>query len=222
MPDLVAARGTESVIIDAEFDRQRDRLLALGYPRMAGRSAEKFAAALEPLRELARTVDFGTDLPPGQVPFVIVHTAIKAEELVPLLHLEGRAERGILDRNHGEAGLAPYKPLPELRVPAARAYLLVDVQRGEEFCGVRPGDAVRVLAGRGRTPLTIHEGIALVTLFPRLLERNKCMMLAGSRRGDRRVPALWISGTAPKLGWCWEGNPHTWLGTASARTRLGR
>ena len=44
-------------------------------------------------------------------------------------------------------------------------------------------------------------------------------MLAGSRCGDRRVPALWISEGAPKLGWCWAGNPHTWLGTASAGSR---
>ena len=28
---------------------------------------------------------------------------------------------------------------------------------------------------------------------------------------------MWISERAPKLGWCWDGNPHTWLGTASAR-----
>ena len=41
-------------------------------------------------------------------------------------------------------------------------------------------------------------------------------MLSGSRRGDRRVPAMWISARAPKLGWCWDGNPHDWLGVASA------
>jgi hypothetical protein len=34
------------------------------------------------------------------------------------------------------------------------------------------------------------------------------------------VPALWIADRAPKLGWCWDGNPHTWLGTASAAHRL--
>jgi hypothetical protein len=47
---------------------------------------------------------------------------------------------------------------------------------------------------------------------------------------DARTPALWISnGTgrdgpanrnAPKLGWCWAGNRHTWLGFASASERL--
>jgi hypothetical protein len=57
-------------------------------------------------------------------------------------------------------------------------------------------------------------------------------MLLGSRCGDRRVPALWISGGsardggtarrgAAKLGWCWAGNHHTWLGHASAAQRVG-
>ena len=32
---------------------------------------------------------------------------------------------------------------------------------------------------------------------------------------------MWISERAPKLGWCWDGNPHTWLGIASAGARVG-
>jgi hypothetical protein len=99
-------------------------------------------------------------------------------------------------------------------------YALIDVERGEEFCGVPPHDALSVIFGRGRTPLTIPEGIAFVLLHPSELEKNACFMLSGSRRGDRRVPALWISGKTPKLGWCWEGNPHTWLGVASTRARV--
>jgi hypothetical protein len=97
--------------------------------------------------------------------------------------------------------------------------VVFDVERGDEFCGVRPNDAVPVILDRGRTPLTIHEGIAFATQHPRSLERNRCYMLAGSRRGDKRVPALWISEKAPKLGWCWAGNLHTWLGIASAGSR---
>ncbi|CAM5297405.1 putative protein OS=Streptomyces tendae OX=1932 GN=GUR47_27180 PE=4 SV=1 [Streptomyces tendae] len=75
------------------------------------------------------------------------------------------------------------------------------------------------VAGRGRTPLTIEEGVAVLTQVPEVLVKNKCFSLGGSRCGDRRVPALWISKRAPKLGWCWEGNPHTWLGMASAGAR---
>ncbi|WP_407937642.1 DUF5701 family protein [Mycobacteroides franklinii] len=35
-----------------------------------------------------------------------------------------------------------------------------------------------------------------------------------------RVPAIWISDGRPKLGWCWDRNPHTWLGMASCRGRV--
>jgi hypothetical protein len=156
------------------------------------------------------------------VPFVLVVTRdlVSPYDSVPLLHLAGSDKAGRVDRNHGEGDLAGYHPIEGCAPPGA-AYLLLDVERGEEFCNVRPEDATRTIRGRGRTPLTIDEGIALVTQVPRLLEKNKCFMLAGSRRHDRRVPALWISERAPKLGWCWDGNPHTWLGTASVRSRVG-
>jgi hypothetical protein len=209
--------------IDREFDRQVGVLLAKGYPELAGLSADEFAALVEPLRPVTRSAVGDADLRAtrSRVPFVVVvaQGLLPADALVPLTTLAGGTVPGVVDRNHGREGLAPYRPLPELGVPDAPVYLLVDVERGEQLCGVRPADALPILRGRGRTPLTIHEGIALVSQFPAVLERNRCFMLSGSRRGDRRVPAMWISGKAPKLGWCWEGNPHTWLGTASAGAR---
>lgn len=208
---------------DHEFDRQRDTLLAGGYPALARISPAEFAGLVEPLREAVRSATAGREAGPSasRPPFILVVSAalIPADELVPRLTLAGGTAPGVVDRNHGPEGLDPYQPLPELGVPDAPVYALIDVDRGEEFLGVRPADAVRTLLRRRRSPLTIHEGIALVAQFPGALEKNRCFMLAGSRRGDRRVPALWISGNAPKLGWCWEGNPHTWLGTASAAAR---
>jgi hypothetical protein len=159
------------------------------------------------------------------VPFVLVlpREVVAPERTVPLLRLQGPrgsgSKPGRVDRNHAEGDLAGYHPI-EASTPPASAYLLVGVERGEEFCNVRPEEATRVVLGRGRSPLTIDEGIALVTQVPQVLEKNKCFMLAGSRRHDRRVPALWISERAPKLGWCWDGNPHTWLGLASAERRV--
>ena len=84
-----------------------------------------------------------------------------------------------------------------------------------------PNDALETIRSQGRTPLTIDEGIALLTQFPERLRKNHCFSLLGSRSGDRRVPALWISQGRPKLGWCWAGNPHTWLGSASCGARRG-
>lgn len=206
-----------------ELDRQLDTLLRLGYPDHAGLTAEAFTALADPLRPFAdELAEADADPPVGHVPFVLVvsERLVPAEPLVPLLRLAGGERSGILDRNHGEPGLAPYRPLPDLALPDAPLYLLAGVERGDEYRAVRPEDALLAIRARGRTPLTVHDGIALVTQFPQVLVKNHCFMLAGSRRGDRRVPALWISEGAPKLGWCWDGNPHTWLGTASAATRL--
>ena len=66
-----------------------------------------------------------------------------------------------------------------------------------------------------------EEGVALVTHHPEILRNSNCFSLLGSRRGDRRVTALWISKGKPRLGWCWAGNPHTWLGSASCGSRVG-
>ena len=62
-----------------------------------------------------------------------------------------------------------------------------------------------------------------MTHHPEAVDRNDGFSLLASRCGDRRVGALWISKGRPKLGWCWAGNPHTWLGSAScaARVRIG-
>jgi hypothetical protein len=201
------------------FARQVDRLVELGYPDLSGLDESSFRELLEPLEVPATKVPEQDD-----VPFVLVVTRelVRPEDAVPLLRLAGGSKPGVVDRNHAEGDLGSYRPLPELGLDglgSAKAYLLTGVQRGEEFCNVRPEDALPVILGRGRTPLTIDEGVAVVTHAPHLLERNKCFMLSGSRRDDRRVPAMWISDGAPKLGWCWDGNPHTWLGVASAADR---
>ena len=202
------------------FQQQVDQLITLGYPGLAGLSEPELRDRLEPLRSAAEELESAAS--PSRVPFVLVVTRDIASpyDTVPLLRLAGSTKPGRVDRNHGEGDLDGYHPIEGCEPPAA-AYLLVGVERGEEFCNVRPEDATRTIRRRGRSPLTIDEGIALVAQVPETLEKNKCFMLAGSRRHDRRVPALWISERAPKLGWCWDGNPHTWLGTASASERRG-
>lgn len=192
---------------------QIDRLVEAGYPALAGLDEAAFRALLAPLADL---------VPPGADPTVVVtRDLVSPYDAIPLLHLVGSTKPGVVDRNHGQGDLPTYEPLASLGVPPGPAYLLLEVERGEEFCNVRPEDALPVITARGRTPLTIDEGIAVVLQRPELLEKNKCFMLSGSRRHDRRVPAMWISEKAPKLGWCWDGNPHTWLGVASAASRIG-
>ncbi len=94
-----------------------------------------------------------------------------------------------------------------------------DVDRGNATLDMKPAEAQRHIAAARRTPLTIEEGLALLLQYPEFLQPNRCFMSLGSRGGDKRVPAFWLSGGQPKLGWCWEGNPHSWLGFASCAGR---
>ena len=85
---------------------------------------------------------------------------------------------------------------------------------------VPPAVALPRLTAAGRSPLTVEEGLSVVLQRPEVLREVCCFSLLGSRCGDRRVPALWVKrGGQPRLGWCWEGAPHTWLGSASCAAR---
>ncbi len=203
-----------------EFDRQVATLIRNGYPRLTGMTARRFVTEAEPLRRrLAGIRSNVVDLEAGRLPFVIV---VKSEG--------GAAERFMRkvtrNRRKGVVRLHPrrfgdFRPIDSIQLPAGPAYLLMDVDRGRETRNMPPEQAVKVMRRRKRSPLTIDEGIALLIHFPEFLRKNHCFSLLASRCGDRRVPAIWISGQAPKLGWCWDGNPHTWLGSASCRNRLG-
>ncbi|MFY1618400.1 DUF5701 family protein [Micromonospora sp. WMMD736] len=205
---------------ETEFDSQLDRLVRLGYPTLAGMTESAFRDLVAPLR--ARAVDGAAGLPAptdARVPFLLVVTRdlIGVEPRLELTTLAGKRKPGFLDRHYAEDDLPRFDPIKELEVPAGPTYLLFDVDRGEEFRNLAPAVAMEGMTAQDRLPLTIDEGLALITLYPEALASNRCFSLVGSRCGDKRVPALWISQGAPKLGWCWYGNPHTWLGSASAR-----
>lgn len=216
--------GQNTFDAGTEFDRQVRTLVGLGLPEQAGLTPEGFEETLAPLRAVA--AEHGTDPGDpgsGRVPFLLVPSrrAAPVEWAMTRTALHGGRRPGFVDHSFEPGSLERFTATPAAAVPDGDAYLVFGVERGEEFCGAVPAEAMAVIEARGRSTITIEEGIALITQFPQVLVKNKCFSLGGSRCGDRRVPALWISQRAPKLGWCWEGNPHTWLGMASAASRRG-
>jgi hypothetical protein len=201
-----------------EFDRQVATLLERGYPRAAGLPGAEFVGLLEPLRETAVASLRPSRHENGRLGFVIVvrATLVPADTAITLVRRRGRA--GVLSMLTAEE-LAMFAPIDAVKLPAGVAYLIREVDNGTDSLNRTPDGALATILERGRSPLTIEEGIALVTHFPEAVATNGGFSLAGSRCGDRRVCALWISKGAPKLGWCWAGNPHTWLGTASCGER---
>jgi hypothetical protein len=200
-----------------ELDRQLSHLLRIGYPEIAGVAADEFAARVEPLRKRAATMEASAE---GRVRFVIVVT----RDLVPpeqaMTRVELRGKQGFVDIK-GAQPLADFQPIEGVEVPESSVYLLMDVDTGKESLNVTPDAALEAIRRQGRSPLTIEEGVALVTHVPELLKTHNAFSLLGSRSGDRRVAAIWVSAGRPRLGWCWAGNPHTWLGSASCNGRVG-
>lgn len=196
--------------MSAELERQVDTLIRKGYPEVAGLTAAEFRKRLGPLEGAV------ADL---RDPFVIVVKSdlVPRDKAIRLVERRGKAGFSVLDPEEVEG----FEPIDGMSLPAGSAYLLVDVDTGKDTLNVTPDDALELIETRGRSPLTIDEGIALITHYPQAVAKNGGFSLLGSRAGDRRVTALWISEGRPKLGWCWAGNPHTWLGSASCGRRLG-
>ena len=134
-------------------------------------------------------------------------------------HVE-RRDRAVVLGHMTPDDLEAFIPIDAVELPGAPAYLAIDVDLGAGSRNVPPEDALNAILETGRSPLTLDEGVALVLQQPEVIARNWGFSMAGSRRGDQRVPAFWISEGRPKLGWCWDRNPHTWLGTASCARRL--
>ena len=194
---------------------QADRLISLGVHEIAGMSATDLRAA-----------HCGTDA------LLVVHPRLTpASALAALLTRRGKRGFVVVDMPDVDR----FTAIEEATPPDSRIYSVHDVDRGDSMANWSPAEALPAILAAQRTPLTLTEGIFWLLQQPEALQRNHCFMTIGSRlrkdsgKLDARTPAVWISnGTgrdgsdnrnAPKVGWCWAGNRHTWLGFASAADR---
>ncbi|MGW3988802.1 DUF5701 family protein [Streptomyces sp. NPDC004830] len=196
---------------------QAERLIELGVHDIAGLAADE-------IRDFAARA--GSD---GSL--LAVHPdRAPASALAPLLRRDGKPGFVVVDMADVDA-FSPYA----VELPDAALYFVSGVDRGDHLANWSPDEALPALTAEHRTPLVLTEGIHWILQQPQALERNRCFMTIGSRLRkadgtfDARTPAVWISnGTgrdgrerrnAPKVGWCWWNNRHTWLGFASAAGR---
>ncbi|MHA7133502.1 DUF5701 family protein [Oerskovia turbata] len=202
---------------------QAERLIALGVHTLAGLTADQVRDAVGPLARSA---------PDGGL--LAVHPRFAPPSaLAPLLRLGDKEGFVVVDMTDVDR----FEPLDGLTLPDAPLYVVTDLDRGDDMANWSPDEAQPEITRRERTPLLLTEGIHWALQTPGVIERNHCYMTIGSRlrkdkgRLDTRTPALWISGGtgrdgkerrgAPKVGWCWAGNRHTWLGFASGARRVG-
>lgn len=224
MPVTTQAAANARVTLPA-LAAQAERLIDLGVHEVAGltaRDVRDFAGAADDVRGSA---DCLLAARPDAVP---------ASAIARLMRQSGKPGFIVEDMQDVDRFVA----LEGVAVPGPPLYLLTDLDRGDRMANWSPNEALPALLADGRSPLLLTEGIHLVLQVPAVLERNRCFMTIGSRlpKGngtlDARAPAPWISngsgrdgrerGDAPKVGWCWAGNRHTWLGFASTTGRHAR
>ncbi|MFF3731278.1 DUF5701 family protein [Streptomyces sp. NPDC002476] len=230
MPETASATPVLPSSLSASLpalSAQAERLVELGVHEIAGLSAEE-------LRTFA-SAEAAKAPAGGEGALLAVHPdRAPASALAPLLRRSGKPGFVVVDMPDVDL----FAPLDTVALPDAPLYLLTGLDRGDRMANWSPDEALPALTAEARTPLLLTEGIHWVLQQPDILERNHCFMTIGSRLRkangalDTRTPAVWISnGTgrdgrerrdAPKIGWCWAGNRHTWLGFASATGRRGQ
>lgn len=207
-------------LLHSEFNQQLENLLQKGYPDASGMSREQFVNLVKPLEKKIVSSSFDTDFDKGTLPFVIVITGELINTEFAMSHTSKDGKPGIVKLYPHEP--KDFNPIEGVSIPKQNAYLILNIDRGKQNINLPPDEAFDLIRKDRRLPLTIDEGVAIITHYPEFLMKNNCFSLLASRhQGDKRVPAIWINAKKqPNLGWCWDGNPHTWLGSASCSARV--
>ena len=199
-------------IASQEAQKQLDRIVALGYPDVADMSAAAFPPPARPLIHALEHTDLGSNI-----------LLIPTRELVSPESLIARTS---INRMAGFTTMPPrdiasFLPQDGFEPPEGPFYLVVEPHTGTCYINREPDVARKLIDSDERTPLTLEEGLAIATQHPDWLEIKNGFNLLGSRSADGRVPSIWMSQNAPRLGAVWPNSRHTWLGNAYCMARRG-
>lgn len=195
-----------------EAQKQLDRIVALGYPDVADMSADAFRALARPLIRALEDSDLGAEI-----------LLIPTRELVSPESLIARTS---INRMAGFTTMPPrdiasFLPQDGFEPPEGPFYLAIEPHTGTCYLNREPDVARKLIDADDHLPLTLEEGLAIATQHPDWLEVKNGFNLLGSRSTDGRVPSIWMSQNAPRLGAVWPNSRHAWLGNAYCVARRG-
>jgi len=146
---------------------------------------------------------FRSNIPAGL--FLLVPARPEERSLDELLSLVVRGAPG-------RSFLLQHELHDSVTAPAA-PYLMVDVDDGRRIAGQPP------VAGEGRSPYSVWEGIVHAVLFPMVFESHD-LVLQATEYGPGAVPTLCLNAGRPELRGYWygcEGYPRRGVPTCSLR-----
>ena len=195
-----------------EASRQLDRIVALGYADVADMSEDAFRALAQPLIAALEHSDLG-----GDILLIPTRELVSPESLIARTSINRMAGFTTMPPRD----IASFLPQDGFTPPEGPFYLVVEPHTGTCYINREPDVARKLIDSDERLPLTLEEGLAIATQHPEwLLEKNGFNLL-GSRSADGRVPSIWMSQNAARLGAVWPNSRHTWLGNAYCMARRG-
>lgn len=199
-------------IASEEIQQQLDRIVALGYPDVADMSANAFRKLANPILCALENSSLGANI-----------LLIPTRELVSP---ESLISRTSINRMAGfttmpSRDIISFLPKDGYEFPEGPFYIVVDPHTGSSYLNREPDVARKLIDSDERLPLTLEEGLAIATQHPDWLESKNGFNLLGSQSADGRVPSIWMSQCAPRLGAVWPNSRHTWLGNAYCMERCG-
>ena len=181
-----------------EASRQLDRIVALGYADVADMSEDAFRALAQPLIAALEHSDLG-----GDILLIPTRELVSPESLIARTSINRMAGFTTMPPRD----IASFLPQDGFTPPEGPFYLVVEPHTGTCYINREPDVARKLIDSDERLPLTLEEGLAIATQHPEwLLEKNGFNLL-GSRSADGRVPSIWMSQNAPRLGAVWPNSP---------------
>ena len=199
-------------IASQEAQKQLDRIVALGYPDVADMSAAAFRAQARPMIHTLETTHLAS-----KIMMIPKRDMVSTESLIARTSINRMAGFTTMPPRD----IASFLPQDGFEPPEGPFYLVVEPHTGTCYINREPDVARKLIDSDERTPLTLEEGLAIATQHPDWLEIKNGFNLLGSRSADGRVPSIWMSQNAPRLGAVWPNSRHTWLGNAYCMARRG-
>lgn len=198
-------------IASVEAQKQLDRIVALGYPDVADISAAAFRSLARPLIGALEHSDLGSNI-----------LLVPTRELVSPESLIARTS---INRMAGFTTMPPrdiasFLPQDGFMPPEGPFYLVVNPHTGTCYVNREPDVARKLIDSDERLPLTLEKAWPSPPSTQVAAGKNGFNLL-GSRSADGRVPSIWMSQNAPRLGAVWPNSRHTWLGNAYCTARRG-
>jgi len=151
------------------FTEQTNRIIERKYHIIADLSETDFVHRyINPLKQMLVSLNVDTEFLENRIPFILVvpHNIVS-------LSYQLESIRKIIDEKQLEYIIKPewFKNAPGVLTPD-KPYFLIDVETGYARQNITPKKCVKAFHDEGRFPLTIDEGIALITHFPEVLKSH--------------------------------------------------